>query len=231
MTNEELVIAIRTEEDKEVRDGYLMQLYDQNRGILKIIYRGHFKSRMCWDDFAQESFVALTKAVDSFDASKTMFTTWYSRYVVWHIGRYWQATGTAIRLPVHVWNSLLMTAEAERIPTLNLVFQASLDEPINDESDSATRLDSVSDPHDLIGDIIDKTDADALKELLAVAINELPKRSADIVTRRFYDCQTLEEIANDYGLSRERVRQIEAQAIEILKRGRYRRRLKAFLSA
>jgi len=58
---------------------------------------------------------------------------------------------------------------------------------------------------------------------------EQTKRMVDVIKRRFgFDncrIETLEEIAQSYGVSRERVRQIEAQALKILRNPKYKREL------
>ena len=232
MTNEELVVAIRTEADKEIRDKHLMELYDQNRGILKIIYRGRFKNRMSWDDFSQESFVAMTKAVASFDASKTKFVSWYSKYVVWHVGRYWESSGTAIRLPNYIWDSLRTMGEKERMPLIGLAFQGSLNEKVkDDEADSITVLDNLSDPINYSDLAIDQADQASLKQIISLALADLPERSRDILQRRYFDEETLEQVGDLYGITRERIRQIQAKAIRLVQTGKYGEALKSFLSA
>lgn len=231
MTNEELVVAIRTEADKEIRDKHLMELYDQNRGILKIIYGRHFKSRMSWDDFSQESFIAMTKAIASYDAKKNRFISWYSRYVVWHVGRFWESSGTAIRLPSYVWDSLRAMDEQERMPLLGLAFQGSLNEKVNDdEAESITMLDNLSDPINYSDLAINKADKASLKQLIGLALADLPERSRDILQRRYGDCQTLEEVGDIYGISRERIRQIQSKAIRLVQTGQYGEALKSFVS-
>ncbi len=231
MTNEELIQHIKTETDKETRDTYLMELFSQNEGLASIIYNRNFRERMQWDDFKQESFIAMTKAVKSFDASRNKFSSWYGKYIGWHVSRYLKDTGTLVRLPVYVWADLGAMDEQERMPMLNIAFQKSLDAEMGDARDSYSLLDKVADPVNYSDIAIDRADQDGLKEVFSLAMADLPVRWQDILQRRFVDGQTLDEVGEFYGISRERVRQIQTSAISKLKKGKYVRQLETFLSA
>ena len=58
------------------------------------------------------------------------------------------------------------------------------------------------------------------------ALAELPERNRDVIYKRFFLDMTFEEIADSYGVSRERIRQIQAKALRLLRHPRMSRELK-----
>lgn len=69
-----------------------------------------------------------------------------------------------------------------------------------------------------------------LKQLLEQALNTLPPRTAEVLRRRFYDDETLDEVAKVLHVSRERVSQIEASGLRKLRHPTRSRELRPFLS-
>lgn len=96
---------------------------------------------------------------------------------------------------------------------------ASLDAPVQDEG-GATLVEFVADDAPLIDEALgDRQELEHRRRLLAVAVNTLPPRTRDIYNERIvHGRATLDECGAAYGISRERVRQIERAAIEAVTR-------------
>jgi len=194
-------------------------------------------------DMVQEGTLGLIRAVEKYDPSKEVKFGTYAVWWIWQqIGRAGDVQGGLIRTPVH-WNQLrrkvgretqrLQTAndgevnreslaeasgvDAERLETMTQNFQClSLDSPLGADDDRTLEDLLASDAAD------PERDAAAvdLSEQLEIALAQLPAREADILRLRFgtADAQslTLEEVGRRYGVSRERIRQLEARALKQL---------------
>jgi RNA polymerase primary sigma factor len=194
-------------------------------------------------DMVQEGTLGLLRAVEKYDPAKEVKFGTYAVWWIWQqIGRAGDAQGGLIRTPVH-WNQLrrkvgretqrLQTkfdgevdpealAEASgvdsgRLATMTQSFQClSLDSPLGADDDRTLEELLASDNDD------PERDAAALdlSQQLEVALSQLPPREADILRLRFgtVDNQslTLEEVGRRYGVSRERIRQLEARALKQL---------------
>jgi RNA polymerase nonessential primary-like sigma factor len=94
----------------------------------------------------------------------------------------------------------------------------SVDLPLTEET-SKTILDTIPDDHESLEDAFVGQD---MRLHLEAWLEELSPQQHDIIARRFgfhdYDPMTLEEIGDAIGLTRERVRQIQAEALKILRR-------------
>lgn len=194
-------------------------------------------------DMVQEGTLGLIRAVEKYDPVKEVKFGTYAVWWIWQqIGRAGDVHGGLIRTPVH-WNQLrrkvgretqrLQTendgevdrealAEAsgvdpERLETMTQNFQClSIDSPLGADDERTLEELLASDSAD------PEREAAAvdLSEQLEVALSQLPAREADILRLRFGtgDDQslTLEEVGRRYGVSRERIRQLEARALKQL---------------
>jgi RNA polymerase primary sigma factor len=194
-------------------------------------------------DMVQEGTLGLIRAVEKYDPVKEVKFGTYAVWWIWQqIGRAGDIHGGLIRTPVH-WNQLrrkvgretqrLQTendgevdrealaeasgVDAERLETMTQNFQClSLDSPMGEDDDRTLEELLASDSSD------PERDAAAvdLSEQLEAALTQLPAREADILRLRFgtADSQslTLEEVGRRYGVSRERIRQLEARALKQL---------------
>ena len=220
----------------------------------KFINRG-----LQFPDLIQEGNIGLMKAVEKFDYRRgykfSTYATWWIRQA---ITRGIADQGRTIRLPVHMIetiNRLLRVSrdfmmEKQREPSpeemadqlgidvgkvkaaLKTAKDAiSLDTPINDDGDTSLG-DFVEDSGRL--DPQDYTMVESLKECLAQVLSSLTPREAKVLRMRYgidVECDnTLEEVGRCFAVTRERIRQIEAQAIQKLKHPSRRDELKIFMT-
>ncbi len=173
------------------------------------------------------------------------YATWWIRHCV---GRALAEKSRTIRLPVHMIDSRQrlakvrreLTAKLRRDPTVEEVAQVaalpvervetieqslperriSFDQPVGEEGDDRTRLDVYRDedqtsPFEALAD-------DQTRNLVTGLLGKLKPIEADVLRQRFGltdgDEHTLQEIAQQYGLSRERIRQIQEEACRKLRR-------------
>jgi RNA polymerase primary sigma factor len=194
-------------------------------------------------DMVQEGTLGLIRAVEKYDPVKEVKFGTYAVWWIWQqIGRAGDIHGGLIRTPVH-WNQLrrkvgretqrLQTAndgavdrdalaeasgvDPDRLETMTQSFQCvSLDAPLGADDDRTLEELLASDAAD------PEREAAAvdLGERLEAALAQLPPREADIIRLRFGTAEsqslTLEEVGRRYGVSRERIRQLEARALKQL---------------
>jgi len=224
-----------------------------NLRLVVSIARRFNHGRMPLQDLIQEGNIGLMKAVDRFDHRKGFrFSTYGSWWIRHAISRAIADKGRAVRLPVHMIDAYhkvskarreletlkgrdptaeelaehtgLAAAKIEKMDTLLLEQPISLDRPIS-EQDGRKVIDFLQDEEiELPGESLE---ADALSEQVREVITALRPIEADILRKRFGlddDTElTLKEIGEQYSLSRERIRQLQEQALGKIRRELRRR--------
>lgn len=218
-------------------------------------YTGHGLSLA---ELSQEGVLGLIRAIDKFDVSKGVrLSTYASYWIRQSVSRAVAVQTRVIRLPVHkvdhlgkirkvmgqLTQKLGRTPEVEEIAAytgdapeqIQELLQdgqdtLSLEEPIGD--DGATLADFVE--NDLTQALEDQVDSTLLEGEIRRALAGLTARESRIVELRYglRDGQplTLQDVAERFGLTRERIRQIEKEALAKLRRPDHAGRLIGFVN-
>jgi RNA polymerase primary sigma factor len=239
---EERELARRKDEgDEEAK----RRLIESNLRLVMSITRNYTKAGVPLLDLIQEGNLGLIRAVEKFDYRMgyklSTYATWWIRQAV---TRALADQGRTIRLPVHVAERVrrvmrarrLLSQKLNREPTLaELALESGFPEKkvkdlLSLVEDPVSLETPVGDGESLYGDLIEDenvdrpetTTADHMRSAeLEHALASLKPRMRLVVERRFglngRHPQTLEEVGQQLGITRERVRQLEARALRELR--------------
>ena len=202
MSNEELVAAIRSGEDR------MGELWAQVERLVK--WKAHrvmgaLEARggcgVTFEDLYQSGYPALVDAVETYDPAAGAFSTWFMYYL-----RKAFAEATGYR-----------TRKGQNEPLNNSL---SLDTPLTDETDSDDLMAIIADPAGMKG-IETAEEAiyhQQLHDALEAALDAIPDQYSEVLRQRHYDGLSLAEIGESRGVSAEYVRQLECKAIRHIRR-------------
>lgn len=236
----------------------LVELINKNLGLVRHVANKYKNLGIDYDDLMEEGKIGLMRAIQKFDCSRdNAFSTYAVHWIRQCMYRFIEENSRNIKIPVYVSALLirykmlknrlivkydrepskeelaeLLGVSLEKIEELEFFLnnETSINRPIDEDGNEMLTV--IPDRNTNVFDqVFQQMKKDEVNNILKKA--DLTKRERDILNYRFglndYPVKTLEQIADIFGLTRERIRQIEEKALNKLRSPKYAKLLVAYL--
>jgi len=251
-------ISLHIKKTQERANEAARRLTQANLRLVVSVAKRYMGYGMPLADLVQEGNIGLMRAVEKFDHRRGYkFSTYAHWWIRQAVGRAMSEQLRTVRLPVHMADNMMklvqtrqrlyqkygrqptskelasaMGISLERLEFLSKVNASkpiSLETPIGDEESQLS--DFIEDKE--IPKPVDEAANGLLREQLAQTLSSLSARERRIIEMRFgldgEGCRTLEEVGTELGFTRERIRQLEREALAKLRHPRHSRKFVGYL--
>lgn len=241
MTNEELVEQVQAGIDTAHN---MEQLYLQNRNFIYQVAK-KYSSKAEMDDLLQEGYLGLYEAVKRYEFDKgTKFLSYAAYWIEQVIKRYVDNNGRSKRIPVYMQERIsaykkyiTVCRNAGKEPTeaeicrelkitekqladlrrvLREINSVSFDDYIGG-TDGLTFEETIADPVNFEEETVEQLAEEHFEKVIWEIVDELENVQSKVISGQYRYSKTLENLADELHLSRERIRQIRNSALRILR--------------
>lgn len=241
MTNEELVEQVQAGIDTAHN---MEQLYLQNRNFIYQVAK-KYSSKAEMDDLLQEGYLGLYEAVKRYEFDKgTKFLSYAAYWIEQVIKRYAENNGRSKRIPVFMQGRIsaykkyiTVCRNAGKEPTeaeicrelkitekqfadlrrvLREINSVSFDDYIGG-TDGLTFEETIADPVNFEEETVERLAEEHFEKVIWEIVDELENVQSKVISGQYRYSKTLENLADELHLSRERIRQIRNSALRILR--------------
>lgn len=255
----EKVVRYKNMPDGYKKEFLFEEILNENKSFLYKIVSRYYNSGVEQDDLMQQASLGLFTAIKRFEPTRNIaFSTYAMWWIRQHIVRYIHDHNSTIRIPVYLREQTLKLRRAQEKLEANSSVTPTIEELSKESGLSVERVQTIrniptvsTSLNALVGDedtelgyffpdrtalnYIEEIENDSIIQAFSKLLDEmkLSDRQKDITMRRLglgpNGVETLEMIASDYGLTRERVRQIQAKVIKRIQNPKYIKRMKELL--